>query len=167
MIVIMTSHSRVLARTGAAVLTTMLILSGVTGCSDGSPASPQSTQAPTAISLPGTAAGELAGWVIEQMNSTSAVDAAEAKTRMDPKLLEKISAEDFAKILDDQRAGREWIPTQVKEDTAEGMDVIFVRVQSAETDADAVLQVSQSPESKLLTGIFFRPPSAVDFGDGN
>ncbi|QIK63896.1 hypothetical protein G7068_12340 [Leucobacter viscericola] len=160
----MTPTQRFTARTGAAILASALILTGIAGCSPAPTASKaQQTQAPVPIALPDTSTGKLADWVITQMNGTSPTDGAELKTRMDPELLKGIKEAELAKILDERQASRNWVPTKVKETTIDDMNVIYVRLQSDSSDAVTVLQISQSRKSKLMAGIYFLAPGAIDF----
>ena len=148
----------------AAALVASLALTGtaLTACTpgDGGPAAgPTGTDArtPTAVTLPDTAAGEHARWLLASMNDESPTLGDDIAERMSPAFLDQLPADQLVAVLDELRAAAPWIPTAVQGD--DSLTIVTVASDSAAGDA-LDMQLSLD-EAGLISGLLFSPSAAA------
>lgn len=133
----------------------------VAGCSGAEPDPPATTESasagtegpgPEAVELPGTVVGTTAAWLLELLNGTDDVTAADLDGRFDETFVREVSVEDLADLLNRQlRPAAPYVPTAY--DGTEEQAVVRLHSELADPmDMSVVVNTAG-----LITGLLFAP----------
>ncbi|WAP52063.1 Cpe/LpqF family protein [Arthrobacter sp. ATA002] len=124
---------------------------GPTGAAGTAASADTAPPASSALPLPGTPVGGQAQWILQQVNAQTTVDGDGFDARFAPVILQELSAEQLAEVLEQMRTQGPWTPTKVDAAAAQG---IFTLSSSTGQPVDLQLSVD---EAGMINGIFFGP----------
>lgn len=148
----------------ATILLIVVGASSIVGCSSSPPppASP-SISSPRTVPLPQSAAGDMAQWVVEAMNSNNPVDDSALSTKMSASLTSSIAPSELAQAIDTRRAYRVWSVIGVKDTSSGTDDVLYVQLWSSKLEAAIILQLAVSQGEQRMSGLHYLANGSVYF----
>ncbi len=123
-----------------------------------SPTSQETTDAPSAVSIPDTPAGQKVQWIIDMLESEADVTPDQWENELDPTFLAEVSAQDVANLVNTNlRPARPFTVTHYQ-----GTDSEATATLQGTLGEPFAVSVSLGPDQKI-TGLWFGPPANTEF----
>jgi len=138
--------------TSAAVTVAIFVLAGCTA----SAPDPDTSAAPSAVTVPDTPVGRMTQWVLDEMNADRDTDPADWADLLHPQFLDEVSADDVAELINRQiRPARPLVATAYRGGEREGVTTVV-----GDVGEPFDLTVALDDEG-LITTLFLGPAASA------